>query len=159
MPIYGLTDRGLAFPEIGRIRKGAAKDPNKNQPGADLTYFRVVFDASEVDAQQSFSQTYASEPRLINIVFPFNDFDSQASFWLEAYNSGRMVARSDGQVYLMKSITRAARCLLKMASGYHRAHLLNTILRCLNILTPIPEKRTDNNILRQSTAKRLPASG
>ena len=43
MPIVGLTDRGMAFPQIGDIRKGEPK--GENQPGKDLRWFRVEFDA------------------------------------------------------------------------------------------------------------------
>ncbi len=102
MPIKGLTDRGMAFPELGRIRKGAPKPENSNRPGADLKYFRVVFDAKEKDAEAEFHRIYGDQPTEIDVVFPFNDFDRQASFYLEAYSKGRMIARSDGQVYLSK---------------------------------------------------------
>jgi hypothetical protein len=92
MPIAGLTDRGLAFPQIGVIRKGGQKSANK--PGQDLTYFRVEFDASRPDLATKFAAAYSPEPRKLNVVFPFNDFDRQVTIFLEAYNKGRLVARA-----------------------------------------------------------------
>lgn len=92
MPIAGLTDRGLAFPQIGIIRKGGIKSANR--PGIDLTYFRVEFDASRPDLVSKFNSIYGKEPRKLAVVFPFNDFDRQVTIFLEAYNKGRMVARA-----------------------------------------------------------------
>lgn len=92
MPIAGLTDRGLAFPQIGVIRKGAPK--LQNAPGRDLTYFRVEFDAARPDLAEKFKAAYPPEPRRLNVVFPFNDFDRQVQIYYEAYNKGRMVARA-----------------------------------------------------------------
>jgi len=92
MPIAGLTDRGLAFPQIGVIRKGAPK--SERAPGKDLTYFRVEFDQSRPDLVDKFTQAYGQQPRRLNVVFPFNDYDRQAQVYYEAYNKGRMVARA-----------------------------------------------------------------
>ena len=94
MPVAGLTDRGLSFPQIGVIRKGAPKS-QKNAPGRDLTYFRVDFDAARPDLAEKFKAAYPHpEPRRLNVVFPFNDFDRQVQVYYEAYNKGRMVARA-----------------------------------------------------------------
>ena len=95
MPIKGLTDRGLAFPEIGQIRKGAKKEPNK--PGADLTYFRVEFDEQEKKAAETFKKIYGDKPAYIRIIFPFNEIERMWDAWYEAYTAGRMIARSDGE--------------------------------------------------------------
>ncbi len=98
MPIKGLTDRKLAFPEIGQIRKGAPKTGNK--PGKDLPYFRVVFDEAEKEAERIFRSVYGAQPREINILLPFNELDRVWEAWLEAYTAGRMVARADGEKFL-----------------------------------------------------------
>jgi len=99
MPIYGLTDRGLAFPCIGKIRKGAKKT-KETEPGRDLDHFRVEFDAGEDTTAEIFRKFYGDEPRTINFIFPpHSEMEDIASFWLEAYTAGRMVARSDGKVY------------------------------------------------------------
>ena len=45
MPIKGLTNGEMDFPEIGRLRKGAPKT-QADRPGKDLTYFR--FEADEL---------------------------------------------------------------------------------------------------------------
>jgi hypothetical protein len=96
MGIKGLTDRGLSFPEIGQIRKGAPKiDPKK--PGADLTYFRVTFDEREAERERLFRSKYGPEPREINILLPFNEISQVWDACYEAYTAGRMVARSDGE--------------------------------------------------------------
>ncbi len=95
MPIKGLTDRGLALPEIGQIRKGAKKEPNK--PGADLTYFRVEFDEQEKKATAAFQSVYGDKPSWIRVILPFNEIDRMWDAWYEAHTAGRMVARSDGE--------------------------------------------------------------
>lgn len=95
MPIKGLTDRQLAFPEIGRIRKGAPK--GENRPGKDLTYFRVEFDEQETGAIEVFSRAYGPEPTEINVILPFDEIDRCWDAWYEAYTAGRMVGRSDGE--------------------------------------------------------------
>lgn len=95
MAIKGLTDRGLALPEIGQIRKGAKKE--QNRPGADLAYFRVEFDEAEKETEAAFRKAYGSQPTQINIVLPFNEIERMWDAWLEAYTAGRMIARSDGE--------------------------------------------------------------
>lgn len=95
MPIKGLTDRGLAFPEIGQIRKGAKK--GENRPGADLTHFRVEFDEQEKKSAELFRKIYGNEPQAIRIVLPFNEIERMWDAWYEAYTAGRLVARSDGE--------------------------------------------------------------
>src|SRR3990167_2885223 len=65
--IVGLTDRGMAFPEIGQIRKGEEKT-RADQPGKDLTYFRVVFAEAEREAQRVFEQHYGSEPATLEVL-------------------------------------------------------------------------------------------
>jgi hypothetical protein len=98
MTIKGLTDRGSAFPEIGQIRKGAAKDPNANRPGKDLSYFRVEVDANDPRGAQ-FVSIYGTQPADIRVIFPFNEMERNWEAWYEAYTAGRMVARSDGEYF------------------------------------------------------------
>jgi len=95
MSIKGLTDRGLALPEIGQVRKGAKK--TENRPGADLTYFRVEFDETERKTAETFFQVYGNTPAAIRIILPFNETERMWDAWLEAYTAGRMIARSDGE--------------------------------------------------------------
>ena len=104
MPIKGLTDRGLAFPEIGQIRKGKKvtkkrKDKSEYTVPVDLKYFRVLFDEQEVDSAELFLEKYGEEPDQINIILPFNEIERCWDAWLEAYTAGRMVARSDGEIF------------------------------------------------------------
>jgi recombination directionality factor gp3-like protein len=95
MPIKGLTDRGLAFPQIGVIRKGAPK--GQNTPGPDLQFFRVEFDENEAASAETFKQSYGEQPKRIRIVFPFNEVERVWDAWLEAYVASRLLARSDGE--------------------------------------------------------------
>jgi hypothetical protein len=105
MPIKGLTDRGLSFPEIGQIRKGT-KEERKREDGSsyeipvDLKYFRVKFDQKEVESEQRFRQIYGMEPQEINIILPFNEIEKCWEAWLEGYTKGRLVARSDGEKFI-----------------------------------------------------------
>lgn len=116
MTIKGLTDRGLAFAQIGDIRKGAAKQEGVNRPGGDLKWFRVEFDAREVETEKQFRQLYGQQPTDIDIVLPFDDIDRCWDAWCEAYTAGRMVARSDGEyfVYLSDVATGA----VKVQNGF-----------------------------------------
>ena len=95
MPIKGISDRGLSFPEIGQIRKGAPK--GNNRPGKDLTYFRVEFGENEEKSIEAFTKAYGETPTAIRIILPFDDIEEVWQSWLEAYTAGRMVARSDGE--------------------------------------------------------------
>lgn len=101
MPIIGLTDRGLSFPEIGQIRKGIKVEQKKGNKTVeipkDLDYFRVEFDVQEQESAARFLQVYGEQPQEINIILPFDDIDQCWDAWLEAYTAGMLVARADGQ--------------------------------------------------------------
>src|SRR4030043_96304 len=112
-PIRGLSDRGLSFPEIGQIRKGAPKDETKNRPGKDLDYFRVEIDPRETEAVQTFKKVYGDKPDSINVILPFNEIDKMWEAWLEAYTAGRMVARSDGEYFVYLVDTKTGEVLVK----------------------------------------------
>ena len=112
MPITGLTDRGLAFPEIGQLRKGGAKDAN-GYVGKDLNYFRVTFDEAETGAIETFRRVYGEQPKEINIILPFDDIDRVWDAWMEAYTAGRMVARTDGTKYIYRVDPKTGEVLVK----------------------------------------------
>lgn len=97
MPIKGLTDRAVAFPQIGSIRKGAAKDPTKNQPGSDLKYFRIDLDESEKEALARLVKKYGDKPNDIAIIMPFDTIDQVWDAWREAYTAGALIHRCDGE--------------------------------------------------------------
>jgi hypothetical protein len=105
MPIKGLTDRGMDFPQIGNIRKGAPKQEGVNRPGSDLQYFRVEFDEREKEAQEIFLRANDGnlQPVDIDIMLPFNEIEKCWDAWCEAYTAGRMVARSDGEYFVYLS--------------------------------------------------------
>jgi|GEM_PF-2182563 len=115
MPIKGLTDRGLAFPEIGQIRKGAPKD-KEGKLGRDLQYFRVEFDEAEAEAEKIFYQKYGREPTEINVLLAFNEIDRVWDAWYEAYTAGRMVARADGERFIYKIDTTSNAVMVKDGS-------------------------------------------
>ena len=79
MSIKGLSDRGLAFPQIGVIKKGSPKqkvqrgDREIEIQGKDLQYFRVEFDEQEVEAAALFQQLYGDMPKQLKVTFPFNE--------------------------------------------------------------------------------------
>jgi len=117
MPIKGLSDRGLSFPEIGQIRKGAKK--TENRPGQDLTYFRVEFDERETKAKETFDEIYKTgKPTNIRIILPFNEIDRVWEAWLEAYTAGRMVARSDGEKYIYLVDTKTGDVIVQNGEPY-----------------------------------------
>jgi len=95
MPIKGLTDRGLKFPQIGNIRKGGEK--KNGIMGRDLKHFRVEFDELEVEASKEFVAKYGTEPQQIDILLPFVSLDDNWSAWMEAYTASRLIGRSDGE--------------------------------------------------------------
>lgn len=104
MPIYGLTDRGLSFPEIGSIRKGDRKEkktrPNGSEyetVGKDLQYFRVEFDEQEAEAKTKFMQVYGARAAELNVFLPFDDIERMWNPYYEAYVAGGLVYRSDGR--------------------------------------------------------------
>ena len=99
--IKGLTDRGMSFPEIGSIRKGGPKDPNKNQPGPDLKYFRIDIDAEEekrYGTLTKFVNAYGQTPNAITVLLPFDDIDKVWDAWREKYSAGAMIHRCDGEM-------------------------------------------------------------
>ena len=103
--IKGLTDRGLAFPEIGQIRKGSPKTKNERGievVGKDLKYFRVEFDQNEQESIKKFQEVYGKEPTEINIFLPFKEVSRVWDAYYEAYTAGRMIARADGEKFLYK---------------------------------------------------------
>jgi len=117
MPIKNLTNRGLAFPEIGQIRKGAPKDES-GRLGKDLEYFRVTFAEEEETAVGVFNKVYGNEPNEINILLPFNDINACWDAWLEAYTAGRMVARSDGEKFIYLIDTKTGEVIVKNGLPY-----------------------------------------
>lgn len=114
MPIKGLTDRGLSFPQIGDIRKGGTRrqivDKATGKPkvdqngypvmmqGEDLQYFRMDFDERETTAIAKFNALYPNgKPTDIVIILPFDDIDRVWHAWREAYTAGALQHRCDGE--------------------------------------------------------------
>lgn len=94
MSIKGMTDRGMEFPQIGIIRKGAPK--GGNTPGKDLDYFRVVFDEAESDTLAAFIATFGTQPKQIKVLLPFDDIERCWDANVEAYTAGGLVYLGNG---------------------------------------------------------------
>lgn len=130
MPIKGLTDRGLSFPEIGQIRKGIKETRNRKDGSTytvpkDLEYFKVDFDERETESIAIFKQVYGEHPTEIRIILPFNEIERMWDPYLEAYTAGRMVARSDGERVLYQLGENGELLVqngLEVRSGKPKAH-------------------------------------
>lgn len=92
------------FPQIGKIRKG--NKTKQNMPDGstrelpqDLDYFRVEFKKGQEESRSIFLNKYKDQPDEIDVLLPLRMEDTW-SFWLEAYARGRMVAKSDGEIFL-----------------------------------------------------------
>ena len=98
MPIKGLTDKGLSFPQIGRIKKGEMVTKKGKTYPIDLDYFKVEFaDSPEGEVLRTkFVAAYGEKPKSINIFLPFNEIDQMWDGYMEAYVASRMLAKSDG---------------------------------------------------------------
>ncbi len=94
MPIIGLTDNAPAFPRIGELRKGGEKtDPKR--PGPDLDYFR--FTSKLPDVADKFTNIYGKQPQAVNVFLPYDTTDENFEAWQEAWVSGGLKHRCDGQ--------------------------------------------------------------
>ena len=91
MPIKGLTGRQPQFPEIGQLRKGAAKPENSNRPGKDLTYFRFTSEIDGVEA--TFESVYGDEPSMVNVFLPFRSVDENMDAWQEEWVASGLTPR------------------------------------------------------------------
>jgi hypothetical protein len=91
--IKGLTDKPSAFPQIGVLRKGAAK-PDRG-PGKDLNHFR--FDSDDPDAVKAFNDAYGTEPRSIFAYVPFETTDENFEAWKEEWDASSLRHRCDGE--------------------------------------------------------------
>ncbi len=107
MSIKGLTDRKEArFPRIGFLRKGGPKREGKNRKGEaieimgiDLDHFR--FDSDDADACTDFAEAYGSEPKQINVFFPWPTVAENFQAWKEAYTAGALQHRCDGETCVL----------------------------------------------------------
>lgn len=102
MPIKGLTNQQAQFPEIGQLRKGGEKQTRKRKDGSeytiwgqDLDHFRFTSEISDVVA--AFEAVYDGQPRMVNVLLPFQYVDENWEAWQEEYVSGGLVHRCDGE--------------------------------------------------------------
>ncbi len=87
--------REASFPNIGKLRKGGARPENGKAPGKDLTYFR--FDTDDERAAKMFHAVYGDEPKEINVYLPHQTAEQNFQCWQEAYVSGGLTHRCDGE--------------------------------------------------------------
>lgn len=107
MPIKGLTDRDeVRFPRIGFLRKGGPKRERQKQNGdkyeimgLDLDHFR--FDSDDDDATDTFQLAYGDEPKQVNVFLPWPEVDQNFQAWKEAYTSGALQHRCDGETCVL----------------------------------------------------------
>ena len=141
MPIKGLTDKGLSFPQIGRIKKGEMI-PVQGKQGVmrpvDLDYFKVEFaDTEEGEALAAkFVAAFGPEPKSIDIFLPFNEIDQMWDGYLEAYTASRLLARSDGPaeeggVVLFRCDGKTGETIVRngenLETGLHEPHPVDNI--------------------------------
>lgn len=99
-----------AFPEIGQVRKGAAKT-EQGYVCKDLKdKFRVIFFAGD-ENQASRARFLEAHPNAVEagpdilidrltVFLPFPDPMACFDSWYEAYTAGRLVARADGEKFI-----------------------------------------------------------
>lgn len=98
--IRGLTDTEsvtIGFPEIGRIRKGAAKKKNAEGQevfGNDLKWFRFTSEYEIV--KKTFDKVYGKEPKVIPFYFPYALPDENFFTCKERWTAGSLQHRCDG---------------------------------------------------------------
>ena len=105
MPIKSLQQNVTSLREglnqIGTIRKGAPKEPNK--PGADLPYFRIVLNDQYQHLQSIVDETFNDEkgnpPEYFIGAHVIEDTADKAfSFWMEEWGKGgTLYHRCDGE--------------------------------------------------------------
>lgn len=98
MAIKRLT-REASFPCIGKLRKGGVKPESGKAPGKDLTYFR--FDTDDERAAKMFDAVYGNEPSVVNVYLPHQTAAQNFSCWQEAYVSGGLTHRCDGETCVL----------------------------------------------------------
>jgi hypothetical protein len=101
MPIPGLTDRTPSFKEIGRLRKGAAKQPdNPKWRPSDLEYFRPDFrpDLGEAEkaAVERFLAAYGTKPTRIDVRLAFPEIVRCWDAFFMCYNTAGLLGQAGG---------------------------------------------------------------
>jgi len=106
MAIKGMTNRQAQFPEIGQLRKGGEKQIRKRKDGTeytiwgnDLDHFRFTSEIPE--AVSAFEAVYDGQPRMINVLLPFQYVDENWEAWQEEYVAGGLVHRCDGETMVL----------------------------------------------------------
>ena len=141
MGIKGVSDKGLDFPEIGRIKKGEMQEKTgrngKYTAPVDLDYFKIVFSKGFEHLDSVFKAAYPDkEPKAINIFLPFNDIVEMWDPFLEAYTASRLLARSDGPAD--KDGMVLFRCDPKTGDAL--------VKNGINLETGLPEPHPEDNI-------------
>jgi len=96
MPIIGVSDRESIdprFKEIGRLRKGSAK--NGGRVGRDLDHFR--FTSNDPLVLKAFESAYGHEPESLRVYLPYRTMEENFSSWRESYGANELCKmRCDG---------------------------------------------------------------
>lgn len=87
------------FPEIGRIRKGASKkDTPKGEFPADLTYFRIDYDETDPnfeETRETVLEHYGPMPKALHVMLPFDKVEDNFDGFREAYRASGMIFQGD----------------------------------------------------------------
>lgn len=84
-------------PEIGTLRKGEAKQPNR--PGKDLNHFRFVSkNPNDTELNAIVKELYGETPNNIVCMLPSDDLEVTCPCFLEEWAGGKLTHRCDGEV-------------------------------------------------------------
>lgn len=93
MPIATLRQQStLKWAEIGRIRKGAPKEPKR--PGRDLDHFRI--DSPDPAVNAAFTAAFGPEPKEFTAILPYANVDDLLIANYERWDGATLLARGDG---------------------------------------------------------------
>lgn len=101
MAIKGLTNRGADFLQIGKLFKGDKKQKKQGEKGEyeifgkELDYWRFESDIPII--KEAFDKAFPGKPRDLPVYLPFATRDENWMTCKEAYTSGAMQHRCDGE--------------------------------------------------------------
>lgn len=101
MAIKGLTGTKVAFPEIGKLFKGAPKQVKERDGrtyevfGRELDHWR--FESPSPAIKEAFYQTFGEKPKELFVYLPFPKAEDNLKTCKEAYTAGALQHRCDGE--------------------------------------------------------------
>ena len=86
-----------ASKRVGKVRKGAAKDPNANQPGTELDYFRFVPEPGYEHLTKLWEAAYGKEAHEIIVAFVTPLAHESMKYFCEFWGGGTLKHRCNGE--------------------------------------------------------------